>query len=119
MRVIIQSRQLTIKDLKIGKLLKHYMEHNKVHILDSEKKIYKFLHDVVRDNCYIYKNYENILKKTHKNMTLAEIYYHILKQSDFIPLLYIASYHNGVYSNIEQLDYPTLNEMVNDLLIED
>lgn len=115
MRVIIQTREWSAKDLKIGKLAKWYSEHDRIHKLDSEKKIYEFLYDAVMDDCSLYENYENLLKKPYKNITLNEVHYHFIKRSDFIPILFIATYRNGHYSSIEQLNYNTLNEMVKEI----
>lgn len=115
MRVIIQAKNWQLKDIKIAKLIKWYQDNNRVHVLNSPKKIYEFLYDIALDDSHLYSNYENIIKNPYKNIRLNDIYYQFLKQSDNIPLLYIATYKNGHYKHIEKLNVVTLSEMVKEV----
>ena len=119
MRVIIQAKKWELKDIKIAKLIKWYQDNNRVHVLDSPKKVYEFLYDIALDDSHLYSNYDNILKNTYKNITLNEIYYQFLKQSDNVPLLYITTYKNGHYKHIEKLNLVTLSEMVKEATGDD
>ena len=115
MQVIIQAKNWQLKDIKIAKLIKWYQDNNRVHVLNSPKKIYEFLYDIALDDSHLYSNYENIIKNPYKNISLNDIYYQFLKQSDNIPLLYIATYKNGHYKHIEKLNVVTLSEMVKEV----
>lgn len=115
MRVLIQPKEWSIKDIRIGHLIRHYTKENRIHKLDSEEKIFNFLQDMVHDIAYLDNNFENCLLKTHKDLTMQEVYYHFLKADSFIPKLFIATYKNGHYSHISQITTNALAEMVREI----
>lgn len=114
MRVIILTKPLTISDIKIGKLIKNHEKENRVHRLDTPEKFYLFLNSIVDDGTYLDENFENYLVKSHKNMTINDLYYHFINADSFIPKFYTATFKNNRYSNIEKLNAKTIAELIED-----
>lgn len=104
MYVIIQTRELQLKDLQYARLLKPYLDADLVMELPPGRAEIEFLVDMVNDKTQESEMFEHLLTKTHPNMMPSEIYQHLKDRDDHIPTLYIANYVDDRFRAIRKVE---------------
>lgn len=100
MHKIVQLRPLTAKEIPYARALKPFEDEGLVDRLYDPIEQLEFLIDITKDTTIDSANFEHVLMKTHKDITPAEIYEHILLQDEYIPPLFIVFQLPNNYKNI-------------------